>query len=181
MSTLTQTITRPQIEKVSREHWLYGPLGGAALAVGLAFAYALVFIVYATIRSSLLPARVQPDAGFFGTAIAYGAALAIATLAITALMAIPAAIVGAVTALILKWLLSVLNPQHTRRRAIIVGSVICFALTFILHLVFQRALGFALSDVIANPETYLLWLGFPSLIYIAAGGAASWELNRLHV
>lgn len=181
MSTPTQAITGPQSEKLLRRRWLYGPLGGALLGVGLALAYALVFIVYAAIRAALLPARVVPDAGVLGTVIAYGESLAIATFAITSLMAIPAGIIGAITAFVVTWLLSLVNPQHTPRRAVIVGVVACVAFAAIVHLVFQRALDFTPSDVAANPETYLLWLGFPSLIYIAAGGVASrqWNLEQV--
>lgn len=181
MSTQTKGIPRPESEKGSNERWPYGPLGGALLGVGLAFGYALVFIIYATIRAALLPARVPPDAGVLGTVVAYGESLALATLAITVLMAIPAAIIGAISAFIITWLLSILNPQHAPRRAVVIGMVACFALIVIVQLFFQRALGFTLADVIANPETYLLWLGFPSLLFIAAGGVASWQWNRVRI
>ncbi len=175
MSTWTKAIPRRPREKMSQARWLYGPLGGALLGVGLALAYALIFIVYATIRAALLPGRVVPDAGLLGTTIAYGESLAIATLAITVLVAIPAGIIGAITAFVVTWLLPLVNPRHAPRRAVIVGVATCVTVAAIVHLAFQRALGFALSDVIANPETYLLWLGLPSLIYLAAGGVASWQ------
>ncbi len=181
MSTQTKAVPRPQSERVSHMRWLYGPLGGALLGAGFAFGYAFVFIVYATIRVALLPARVSPDAGLSGTVVAYGESLAIATLAITVLMAIPAAIMGAISAFIITWLLSLLNPQHAPRRAVIIGMVACFTLIVSVQLFFQRALGFTLADVIANPETYLLWLGFPSLLLIAAGGVASWQWNRVRI
>lgn len=68
--------------------------------------------------------------------------------------------------------------------ALLVLSYVFFirpwTLQWVLHFLFQRALGFTLADVAANPETYLLWLGLPSLIFIAAGGIASrqWNLQQ---
>ncbi len=164
-------------QHISYPSWVYGPLGGGLAAIGLAFAYALVFIVYATIRSSLLVISAKPDAGILGTMVAYAATLTIAALVICAMMAVPAALVGLLTATLLKRLLSALNPQHTPARAVVIGSATCFAIVVILHLVFQRALGFTIADVVANPETYLFWLAFPSLIYIVAGGVASRTWN----
>lgn len=177
MSILSKAIVRPGSEKVSRANWLYGPFGGAALGVGLASAYTLLFIMYAIVRSSLVVIRVNSDVGMLGTLIAYAASFVIATCTITALMAIPAAIVGTLTAFILKRLLFAFNTQHVPQRTVTIGFATCLAIVVILQLGFQRALGFTLSDVIANPETYLLWLGIPSLIYLAAGSVASLQLN----
>lgn len=157
--------------------WFYGPFGGALTAVGLAFAYALVFVVYAIIRSSLLLGSVSSDAGFGGTLVAYAASLTVAALTIAALMALPAAVIGLITAAIVKRSVSWFNPQHSASRAIVVGALTCFIIVAVFHVLLQRALGFGMSDVVSNLETYLLWLGFPSLIYIAAGGVANRQLN----
>ncbi len=159
--------------------WMYGPLGGAALAAGLTFAYALVFIVYATLRSSLLVVRVNPDAGVPGTVVAYFFTLTIATLAIAALMAVPAALVGFITAPVLKRVVSLLVTSRNERRTAVVGAASCLAIALLLLVLFQRMLGFAPSDVVANPETFLLWFAFPALIFVAAGGLAGRELNRV--
>jgi hypothetical protein len=160
--------------------WVFGPLGGAAAAIGLALVYALVFIVYATIRSALLILLIPSDAGVVGTVVAYAASLAVSALVIAALMMVPAALVGALTAALLKRVVSAFNPQHDEQRAILIGAGTCLILVTILHILFQRMLGFTLADVVANPETYLFWLAIPSLIYIVVGGAASWELNCSH-
>lgn len=157
----------------------YGPLGGAVAAVGLAFAYALVFVVYAVIRSSLLLGSVASDAGFGGTIIAYAAALTLAALTIAALMALPVAVIGLITAAIVKRSGFWFNPRHSESRSIAVGTFMCFIIVLVFHVLLQRALGFSMSDVVSNSETYLLWLGFPSLIYIAAGGVASRKLFLL--
>src|SRR6266498_716764 len=112
--------------------WVYGPLGGAVLAVALAFAYALIFIVYATIRSSLLVVNVNPDASVAGTVIAYFFTLAVPALVIAAMMAVPAALVGLVAAPILKRVVVFLNPRRSDVRAIGLGSATSFALAVVL-------------------------------------------------
>jgi hypothetical protein len=45
--------------------------------------------------------------------------------------------------------------------------------------IFQRMLGFVFADPLANPETFLLWFASPAMIFIAAGGMAGRELNRV--
>ena len=156
--------------------WLYGPFGGAAAAIVLVFAYAVTFIIYAILRSALLVGSVASDAGFGGTMVAYAAALTIASLTIAALMALPAIVIGLVTAVILRRSVSWFNPRRLESRAMAIGALACFVIVVLFHLLLQQALGFGMSDVVSNPETYLLWLGFPSLIYIAAGGLASRQL-----
>src|SRR5207244_1320646 len=77
-----------------------------------------------------------------------------------------------------KWLLSAWNKQHEPSRATAIGAGVCGSMVVLLHVIFQRALGFSLADVAANPETYLFWLALPSLIYIAAGAVAGRALNQ---
>jgi hypothetical protein len=85
---LEEIIMRPT-ERTAYPSWTYGPLGGAALAVGLGFAYAALFTVYATIRSSVLVIRVNPDAVVPGMIVAYFFTLAVPALVIAAMMASP--------------------------------------------------------------------------------------------
>lgn len=164
-------------KSVPLDDWWYGARGGAALGVILTFAYALAFVVYATVRSTLLVFSAGVEIDVPGTLVAYAISLAVAALAIAALMAIPAALIGIVTAILLKKALFVLNSKHSPRRAALIGSSVCLILAALFHFAVQFGLGFALVDVFANLETYLLWLGIPTLLYVAVGGAAAWRLN----
>lgn len=162
----------------SNATWVYGPLGGAAAAIALAFAYTAVFVVYALIRSLLLVISANPGAGIPGTIVAYAATLSVPALVICVMMSVPAALVGLLTAPLLKRLLSAWNPRHDPARATAIGAAASCGIVVLLHVIFQRALGFSLADVAANPETYLFWLALPSLIYILAGGVAGRVLNH---
>lgn len=166
-----------QFQSVRQANWRYGPVGGAGLGVALTFAYALVFVLYATVRSAVLVTSAGWQVNLPGTMLAYASSLTVAALAIAAIMALPAAVIGMLTAIGLKKLAAVLNPEQQARRATLIGLIACLLVVGIFHLVAQRGLGFAVSDVIDNAETYLLWLGIPSLIYIAAGSAAMYALN----
>jgi hypothetical protein len=144
--------------------------------VGLTFAYALAFLLYAILRSSLtLAATVNPDAGLLYTLIANATSLLIAVLTITFLMVIVTAVLGIITAIAVYGLLSTLNAHKDPSRAVIIGSATCLGVVLLLNLTLQKALGFSWSAM--GGEAYLFWLGFPSLIYIVAGGVSSWQLN----
>jgi hypothetical protein len=160
---------------IPRPTWRYVALRGAAVSVGLTFAYALAFLLYAIVRSSLtLAARVNPDTGLLGTLIATWTSLAIAVLTMASLMAVVAAVLGTATALIVLWLSSVLNPRRVSARAIMIGLVTCLGIALLLNLALQQALSLSWSALVS--EAYLFWLGLPSLIYVGAGGVASWQL-----
>lgn len=177
MSTASQAVTTIWRNTANPGRWMYGPLGGAALAVGLDFGYAAVFIAYATIRASLLAIRVNPDAGVPGTVISYFFTLVIPSVVIAGMMAIPAAVIGLITAPILGYAVSRLNPQHSERRAIVVGTASCFVIAVILFLAFHQMLGFASGDISANPETFIFWFALPAIVFVAAGAFASRQLN----
>jgi hypothetical protein len=151
-----EEITMRPTERTAFPSWAYGSLGGAALAVGLAFAYAALFTFYATIRSSVLVIRVRPDAVVPGTIVAYFFTLAVLALVIAAMMAVPAGLVGLVTAPILKHVGASFNASRSEGRAMKIGSAICLCSAVLVLVIFQRMLGFVFADVLANPETFLL-------------------------
>jgi hypothetical protein len=174
-----EEITMQHTERSAYPSWAYGPLGGAAPAMGLAFAYSALFIVYAAVRSSLLVIRVNPDAGVPGTTVAYFFALAVPALVIAAMMAVPAALIGLIAAPILKHVVAIFNAPRSEGRAITIGSATCLFITVLLLVIFQRMLGFTFADMLANSETFLFWFALPSLIFIAAGGMAARQLVRI--
>jgi hypothetical protein len=107
----------------------------------------------------------------------------VATLVTAAVVAIPMALAGMGTAIIVNWLLAVLNPTYTPNRALLIG----LGTTLGIVLIVQSALHAALITLQAaqgrplpSPDmaTYLFWFGLPSLVYVCAGAVGAWQLNR---
>lgn len=152
-------------------NWGQTARSGAGFAVRLTIAYAVVFIVYALVRSVL---RLLPtptfDAGLVGTLLAYGVSLALPALVIALILALVMTLLGIVTALIVRGLLSVLNPTHAPLSAILVGAAVALVIAALLHV----GLGFSPDSL--TWETYLFWVGIPSAIYVIVGAVGSWRL-----
>lgn len=139
---------------------------GASLGGGLALAYGLIFIAVAAVRYGL-DLRAAPPEGSVWLMVGGGAlSLAVASLGITAIMALVAAVLGIVTALcaaVLYWLAE-RSGADVRPPAIGVGIAILFVL--ILH-IGLRQLGLWDWPSLLH-TTYLFWLGIPTVVYILA-------------
>jgi hypothetical protein len=97
-------------------------------------------------------------------------------------MAVMGALAGMVTAVGLNWLLAVLNPAHTPKRALLIGVGTTLGVVLIIQFALQAALAAlqaAQDRPLPSPDmaTYLFWFGLPSLIYICAGAVGAWQLN----
>lgn len=87
-----------------------------------------------------------------------------------------AALLGAVTALLI-WGLSVAwNHEHAPDQALAIGAGTCLGITLLFIVVFFQGLGVTWTRTVA--ETLTFWVMLPLLVYIVAGGLASWALNR---
>jgi hypothetical protein len=151
---------------------------GAEAGLALAFLYALAFIGYAIVRSTLnLLAAPNRDGGLAGTLVATWIALALPAFVVAALAGILAAIIGALTALALRALLSRMNAAHTPRRAIAIGVGVCLTVSLTLLVVLTQGLGLTWTPVVAMTLTF--WLVLPLATYVVAGGVASWQVNRM--
>src|SRR5579859_467211 len=154
--------------------WLAGRGAGAASLALLA--YTLAFLLYAFTRSGLtLLATVNEAAGLPATLLATWVALSIAALTIALLVWPLAALVGAVTALLISALCAAWNREHVPGRALAIGAGACAAPAALIALALA-GVGPAWTPSLA--ETLGFWLGLPLLVYIATGGLASLELNR---
>ena len=150
---------------------------GAEIGVALSFLYALVFIAYAVVRStSVLLGTPNPDGGLAGTLIATWAALALPALMIAALAGILAAVIGALTALAARALVSFGTARPTPRRAAGSGLAVCLVTCLALLLLLMQGFGVAWTP--ATAETLMFWLIVPLMIYIVAGGLIGWHFNR---
>lgn len=150
---------------------------GAGTCTWLAFAYAGAFVLYAFIRSALtVQATVNQDAGIITTLIATWSSILVAALTITILLAIPVAIVGAITGLIIKQLDMILNSRHSPRRAVLIGLITGLGIVAVLHLALRSAVNFSLSDL--GSEAALFWIELPCLIFVVASALVSWRAAK---
>ena len=161
-----------------RHGWRRTAWYGAEVGVGLSFLYALAFITYAVVRStSVLLGTPNLDGGLAGTLIATWAALALPALMITALAGILAAVIGALTALAIRALMSFGTARPTPRRAAGRSLAVCLVICLALLLLLTQGLGVAWTP--ATAETLTFWLVVPLMIYIVAGVVVSWHFTRL--
>jgi hypothetical protein len=156
-----------------RTAW-YGAEAGAALA----FVYGLLFIGYAIVRSTLnLLAVPNADEGSISILLSTWVALALSSLVTAALASLPAGVVGALTALALRVVLSRVNRAHAPWRAIAIGAGICLAVSLVPLVLAVRLLGMSWTPSVAT--TLIFWLILPIALYAAAGGLAGWQVNRM--
>ena len=150
---------------------------GAEAGIALALLYALAFIGYAVVRSTLmLLATPNPDGGLAGTLIATWISMAVPAFVLAAIVGILAAALGVLTALVLRALLSHGNPTHAPQRAIVIGVGVCLTISLMLLVLLTQGLG--VTWMPATAAALIFWLVMPLVIYVVAGGTASWQVNR---
>lgn len=150
---------------------------GAEVGVALVSVYALAFISYAARRSGLaLLATPDADGGLLRTIIATWLALAAPALAIALILALPAAAMGALTALLLRVILMQIISTAASRSAVAAGAGVCLLLS--LGLVALVAGGLSVDWTPATAATLTFWLVLPLALYVAAGALASWYAQR---
>jgi hypothetical protein len=161
---------------LSRPGWGIFLGQGAGIGVRTVAIYAGVFTLYAAARAALAvvqagPAELGPTVGAIGVALAYCA------LVFGGLMAGLAAPLGALTAGIVAALQRLLNRRRSGRVAAWIGAGVAAVLWLLLCLGVQSISGDRLT--LAYPETFVFWLVFPGLFYVAAAVIGSRRLNRL--
>lgn len=150
---------------------------GAKVGVALDLGYAVAFLAYASVRSAVMILSAGGmNVDMLGTIVATTASIAWVSLVVAILFAPIAAFIGMVTAVIVNALLGRVNPIHSATRALIVGLVTAAGIVLLFYAALVFGMGVALSP--ESIEMFAFWLGLPTLIYIAAGGVGSLELNR---
>src|SRR3990172_6702454 len=106
---------------------------GAELGIACAFLYALAFIGYAIARATIdLLVTPQIETGWLGTAIVTWFSLAVPALLLAAIFAPLAALIGALTALVVNAVSMALNPGQARRQAFIIGIAVCAVVVVVI-------------------------------------------------
>jgi hypothetical protein len=151
---------------------------GAEAGIALTLLYAVAFIGYALVRSTLnLLATPDLDGGLAGTLFATWISMAVPAFVLAATFACLAALLGALTALVLRVLLSDLNTLHRPRLAIATGIGVCLTISLVLLALLSQGLGVTWTSATAEALTF--WLILPLVTLVLAGGLASWQVNRM--
>ncbi len=124
----------------------------------------------------------------------FGIAFVIPSLLFYLLILIPVLLLGAITGAILGWLSKILSSKVSRQRFFQIGILVCLIFLVAIHAAF-----FVLAPLVAEKDsgyksesyngffiqyppltpiqTYLLFIGFPSIIYIISGAWVSHKLS----
>jgi hypothetical protein len=150
---------------------------GITLGARLTLLYAALFLSYAIIRSSfeiLIPA----DTDLLMTFIANMTTILLSGCALMILILIVVLPCGILTSRLTAWLLPLLPPTHTRWQNAAAGVMAAFVIQCVVRV--SLYLGFSYSLATMPAATYLFWIGFPSLVHLAAGGVMGWRLGRFN-
>jgi hypothetical protein len=152
--------------------------GGALVGLMTAGAYALAFLGYAITRATatlLLTSDI--DGGLAGTAAVTALSLAVPVAVFTALCALPAAGLGALTALIIRALLTRMTTAQGQLWAALLGAGVCVAVSLVLLALLAGGMDLAWTSGTAEALTF--WLVLPLVLYTLAGALGSSRLQRL--
>jgi hypothetical protein len=148
--------------------------------VGLTTAgvYALAFLGYAITRATAtLLLTPDIDGGLAGTVAVTAVSLLVPVAVFTALCALPSMGLGALTALIIRSLLSRVTAAQGRERAALLGAAVCAAISFILLALLTS--GLDISWTRGTDEALTFWLVLPLTLYTLAGALGSWWLQSV--
>jgi hypothetical protein len=141
---------------------------GATWGVLLAFAYGLGFCTLGSLRYLFDVSAAPPDEGFWTHVLGGAVSLTVAALGITLVMALPAAALGAVTALLAASADEFWTVRSGVAHGPAAGLIAAAAMLVLLHGALW-ILGLW-SPLSFSSTTYLFWLGIPSLLYLFAAG-----------
>jgi hypothetical protein len=161
-----------------RISWLYTGWYGAEAGIALTLLYALAFLLYAVIRSTAaISITPQIDGGLTRTLIATCVSLAVSTSGLAVVLAVPAAIIGAMTALALRAVIAQPPVGAYVQSAVVAGLAISLSVSLGLVALIVYGLGVQWSP--ASAETLIFWLILPLAIYIIASAVVGWRVQRL--
>jgi hypothetical protein len=143
---------------------------GAKWGVLLALAYGLGFCIFGSLRYVFDVAHAPPDEGFWTHVLGGAVSLTVAALGITLVMALPAAALGALTALLAASADRFWTARSGVAHGLAAGLIVAAGVLLLLHGALW-IMGIWSPLNLASP-TYLFWLGIPSLLYLSTAGLA---------
>jgi hypothetical protein len=149
---------------------------GALIAVAGLFAYSLVVMLYAIIRSSVSIYSIMPSPERSTILWTNGFSIAYSVVIFSLLMAVVSSLAGAVAGVILKNVLLWLNPQLHFNKAIVISSITALVLLATLYLLLYRLLKERIT--LQYAETFLFWFLFPAVIFFIACIIGAIAMNK---
>jgi hypothetical protein len=150
---------------------------GAIVAVAAVFGYSLVVMIYVVIRSSSTIYSIVPQEERTSIIMANGFSVAYSIAIFSLLMAAFSAIIGAVSAIILKKILLYFNPEFNDKKAILISFITALigiiALYFMLFALLKDWMTFNYI------ETFSFWFLIPAAIYFTVCVILGSQLNRI--
>ena len=154
-------------DQTTKWTWQKTARRGAELGAVLSVAYAFLFDAYAIGSGSI--------GNTTDTISANTISVFSQTIPWTVAMLILAALIGALTALLIRTLLPRLNPSSRPGRSMLYGFGITIVVVVLVTLI--AAIAGAPMAFNFNPQTYMFWVGLPALLYVAAGAVGAERLS----
>jgi hypothetical protein len=149
---------------------------GALVAVAGVFAYSLVVMLYAIIRSSAVIYNIMPSSERSTILLTNGFSMAYSVAVFSLLIASLSSLAGAVAGVILRKLLAWFNPQLRFNKAIVISSsttlILLGALYFLLYALLKEKITFQYA------ETFLFWFLFPAVSFFIASVISAIVMNK---
>ncbi len=136
---------------------------GAIIAVAAVFAYSLVVMLYAIIRSSVGICSIMPSTERSTILWANGFSMAYAVAVFSLLMGVISSIAGAVVGMVLTKVLRYHNPHFHFNKAVLISSITALVSLLLLYLLLYLLLKERITFQYA--ETFLFWYAIPALIF----------------
>jgi hypothetical protein len=149
---------------------------GALVAVAGVFAYSLVVMLYAIIRSSVSICSIMSSSERNTILWANGFSMAYSVVVFSLLMAVASSLAGAVAGVLLRKLLLWFNPKLHFNKAILISSITSLVLLAALYLLLYVLLKEMIT--LQYAETFLFWYVFPAVIFFVAAVLSGVNMNK---
>ncbi len=150
---------------------------GAIIAVAAVFAYALLVMIYAIIRSSVGIYNSMPMGERSNILFANGFSIAYSVAVFSLLTALLSSAGGAIVALILKKSLLSFNHQFNFAKAIVISSMTALAWLIMMYLLLYALLKDWMT--FKYVETFAFWFLFPAGIFLGVCIIGGSNLNKV--
>jgi hypothetical protein len=150
---------------------------GALISTAAIFLYAWGVMIYVIVRSSNFIFTAMPSGESAGIIFANGFAVAYSVAVFSIAMVIPSSVIGAISAIVIKWFLSRFNNNSDTQRALFISGAVALMMLVIVYIILRVLL----KDWMTwdYPETLFFWFGIPAVLFFGACVVGGRELNKV--
>ena len=150
---------------------------GAIVAISAVFAYSMVTMIYALMRSSSTIYSIMPQGERASILWANGFSVAYSIAVFSLLMAIFSSVIGIISAVVLKKLLLYFNPKFDFKKGILISFFTALTLNTIIYFLLLALLKDWMTFNYIEP--FLFWFLLPAAIYLIVCIVGGSHLNRV--